>query len=70
MHFETKAVHAGMHIDDETGAVAPPLHLSTTFERSVAGDTPRGYSYIRDGNPTQAHLEEALAILEGGEGAL
>ena len=70
MHFETKAVHAGMHIDEETGAVAPPLHLSTTFERSVTGDTPRGFSYIRDGNPNQTQLEEALAILEGGQGAL
>jgi len=70
MHFETKAVHAGMHIDEETGAVAPPLHLSTTFERSVTGETPRGFSYIRDGNPSQARLEEALAILEGGERSL
>ncbi len=70
MHFETKAVHAGMQIDKETGAVAPPIHLSTTFERSVSGDTPRGYSYIRDANPTQTKLEEALAILEGGERAL
>ncbi|HEY3055477.1 MAG TPA: aminotransferase class I/II-fold pyridoxal phosphate-dependent enzyme [Thermoanaerobaculia bacterium] len=70
MHFETKAVHAGMHIDEETGAVAPPIHLSTTFERSVEGDTPRGYSYIRDGNPTQSHLEEALAAIDGGEAAL
>ena len=70
MHFETTAVHAGMHIDDETGAVAPPIHLSTTFERSAEGDTPRGFSYIRDGNPTQTRLEEALAAIDGGEKAL
>jgi cystathionine gamma-synthase len=70
MHFETKAVHAGMHVDEETGAVAPPIHLSTTFERSVDGGTPRGFSYIRDGNPTQARLEEALAVIDGGEAAL
>lgn len=70
MHFETKAVHAGMHIDEESGAIAPPIHLSTTFERSVEGDTPRGFSYIRDGNPTQARLEEALAAIDGGEAAL
>ncbi len=69
MHFETKVIHAGMHIDEETGAVAPPIHLSTTFERSVTGDTPRGFSYIRDGNPTQMRLEEALAAIEGGERA-
>ena len=62
MHFETKAIHAGMHVDEETGAIAPPLHLSTTFERSEAGETPRGFAYIRDGNPTQVRLEEALAL--------
>ncbi|HWW60168.1 MAG TPA: aminotransferase class V-fold PLP-dependent enzyme, partial [Thermoanaerobaculia bacterium] len=70
MHFETKAVHAGQKTDSETGALAPPIHLSTTFERSAAGDTPRGYSYIRDGNPTQARLEEALAAIDSGEAAL
>lgn len=70
MNFETTAVHAGMHIDDETGAVAPPIHLSTTFERGARGDAPRGFSYIRDGNPTQTRLEEALAAIEGAEKAL
>jgi cystathionine gamma-synthase len=70
MHFETIAIHAGMHIDDETGAIAPPIHLSTTFERSEQGDTPRGFSYIRDGNPTQNRLEEALAAIDGGSKAL
>ncbi len=59
-----------MQIDQETGAVAPPIHLSTTFERSVEGDTPRGFGYIRDGNPTQSRLEEALATVEGGAEAL
>jgi cystathionine gamma-synthase len=70
MQFETKAIHAGMHVDEETGAVAPPIHLSTTFERSESGDTPRGYSYVRDANPTQSRLEEALAAIDGAEGAL
>lgn len=70
MRFETIAIHAGMDVDEETGALAPPIHLSTTFERDVAGQTPRGFGYIRDGNPTQTRLEEALAALEGGEAAL
>ena len=70
MHFETKAIHAGHHIDEETGAVAPPIHLSTTFERTDEGEPSRGYSYVRDGNPTQSRLEEALAELEGAEAAL
>jgi cystathionine gamma-synthase len=70
MHFDTKAIHAGAHVDEETGAIAPPLHLSTTFERTDAGEASRGYSYIRDGNPTQARLEEALAAIDSAEGAL
>lgn len=70
MHFETKAIHAGMHIDDETGALALPIHLSTTFARTSRGEPVHGYSYVRDGNPTQSHLEEALAAIEGGEAAL
>jgi cystathionine gamma-synthase len=70
MHFETKAIHAGSKIDEETGAVAPPLHLSTTFARNDAGEASRGFSYIRDGNPTQARLEEALAVIDSASAAL
>lgn len=70
MRFETKAIHAGAEVDEQTGALAPPLNLSTTFERSAEGDTPRGYSYIRDGNPTQSRLEEALAAIDSAEAAL
>jgi cystathionine gamma-synthase len=70
MRFETKAIHAGAEVDDSTGAVAPPLYLSTTFERDLEGGTPRGYSYVRDANPTQHRLEEALAAIDSGEAAL
>lgn len=70
MHFETKAIHAGMHVDEGTGAVAAPIHLSTTYERTEEGEPSRGFSYIRDGNPTQARLEEALAAIDGAEAAL
>ena len=70
MHFETKAIHAGQHVDEETGAIAPPIHLSTTFFRSEEGEPSRGYSYVRDGNPTQDRLEETLAAIDGAEGAL
>src|SRR5512141_3351753 len=70
MHFETKAIHAGARPDPGTGAVAPPIHLSTTFERAADGSTPRGYSYIRDSNPTQTQLEEALAAIDSAAGAL
>jgi cystathionine gamma-synthase len=70
MHFETKAIHAGAGVDEPTGSVAPPIHLSTTFERDPDGTTPRGYSYIREGNPTQTRLEETLAAIDSAEGAL
>jgi cystathionine gamma-synthase len=70
MRFETRAVHAGGEPDPGTGAIAPPIHLSTTFEHGPAGERPAGYMYIREGNPTQTRLEEALAGIEGGEAAL
>ncbi|HEY0140729.1 MAG TPA: PLP-dependent transferase [Thermoanaerobaculia bacterium] len=70
MKFETKAIHAGMHIDEATGAVAPPIHLSTTFERTVEGEDSHGYGYIREHNPTQTRLEEALAAIDSGAAAL
>ncbi len=66
MHLETLAVHAGSRIDPATGAVAPPLYLSTTFERATDGSYPRGYIYTRHGNPNREALEEAMAALEGG----
>jgi cystathionine gamma-synthase len=70
MKIETRAVHAGRHIDPATGAVTPPIHLSTTFERSPEGGYPLGYSYSRDDNPNRRALEECLADLEGGKEAL
>ncbi len=52
-----------------TGAVAAPIHLSTTFQRDAEGGYPHGYSYGRSANPTRHALEEGLAALEGGEDA-
>jgi cystathionine gamma-synthase len=71
MKFETKAVHAGAHIDEETGAVAPSIQLSTTFERNPADGRPsHGFAYIRDGNPNNSRLEEALAAIDSARAAL
>lgn len=69
MRIETLAVHAGHVIDAATGAVAAPIHLSTTFERDAEGGYPHGYVYARSANPTRHALEEGLAALEGGEDA-
>jgi cystathionine gamma-synthase len=70
MRIETLAVHAGRSIDPSSGAVTPPIHLSTTFERSQNGDYPLGFSYSREDNPNRRMLEQCLAALEGGKEAL
>src|SRR5574341_493019 len=69
MKIETLAVHAGREVDQTTGAVRPPIHLSTTFEREADGSYPRGYIYSRTGNPNRDSLEQCLAALEGGAAA-
>jgi cystathionine gamma-synthase len=70
MHIETKLVHSANDVDEGTGAISPPIYLSTTFERSEQGEASRGYSYVRDGNPTQSRLEEALAAIDSAGAAL
>ncbi len=61
----TRAVRAGLETDAETGAVVPPLHLTSTFAFRALGEK-RKYDYSRSGNPTRDLLAEALADLEGG----
>lgn len=67
--IETVAVHAGRQSDAATGAVIPPIHLSTTFERNADGAYPSGFVYTRADNPNRVALEECLAALEGGAAA-
>lgn len=69
MRLETLAIHAGHAPDPTTGAVMPPIHLSTTFERNADGSYPAGYVYTRSENPNRAALESCLASLEGGANA-
>ena len=69
MKIETLAVHAGHGIDPTTGAVAPPIHLSTTFERDIEGSYSRGFMYTRNSNPNRGALEKGISALEGGFGA-
>jgi cystathionine gamma-synthase len=69
MRFETIAVRAGGERDD-TGAIAPPLHLSNNYEHGPAGERLHGYLYARVDSPTQRRLESALAAVEGGCAAL
>src|SRR5687767_11978612 len=69
MHIETLSVHAGRRTDLTTGAVALPIHLSTTFERDPDGSYSRGHLYARNSNPTREALETCLAALERGAAA-
>lgn len=57
LKMETLAVHAGRRSDPATGAVTPPIHLSTTFERGPDDEYPLEFSYSREGNPTRQSLE-------------
>jgi cystathionine gamma-synthase len=70
MHPDTRAVHLTRFTDRNAGAIAPPIYLSTTFERAADGTLPHGYLYTRVGNPNRSVLEKALAELEGGTDAL
>jgi cystathionine gamma-synthase len=65
----TRAVRAGIATDLHHGAVVPPVHLSSTFAFEGFGKK-RLYDYTRTGNPTREYLANALAELEGGEGAV
>ena len=67
--FNTLCVHSAHTPDAATGAVAEPIHLSTTFERNIDGGYPRGYRYSREGTPNRTALEACIASLEGGAGA-
>ena len=67
--FETLAIHAGQDADPTTGAVVPPLHLSSTFKQDGVGGLRGGFEYARSGNPTRKALEECLAALEHGSNA-
>lgn len=69
MRFETLAVHAGHGVDPTTGAVTPPIHLTTTFERAEDGSYPSGHIYARTSNPNRTMLETCLAAIEGGAAA-
>jgi O-acetylhomoserine (thiol)-lyase len=73
----TRSVHAGQSPDPETGAMAPPIHQTTSYvfeDAETAADRyaleDDGYIYSRIANPTVRVLEDRLADLEGGAGAV
>ena len=75
--FDTRAVHAGQKLDSDYGARAMPLHLTTAFAFEDCQDgadrfalTKGGHIYTRLNNPTTDMVEERIASLENGVGAL
>lgn len=61
--FETRAIHQGRDFVGETGAVTPPVWLTSTFEYG----NPNGFDYTRSGNPNFTLLDRTIASLEGAE---
>jgi cystathionine gamma-synthase len=68
--FATRAIHAGQDFDPTTGAIIPPVYLTSTFVQDGIGGLRNGYEYGRGGNPTRDALQAQLAALEGGSLAL
>jgi O-acetylhomoserine (thiol)-lyase len=76
-HFDTLSLHAGQQPDPVTGARAVPIYQTTSYvfrdtdHAAALFDLERpGYIYSRIANPTVAVLEERIAALEGGVGAV
>jgi cystathionine beta-lyase/cystathionine gamma-synthase len=67
MKFNTKTIHGGQHHDPATGAVMPPVYLTSTFYQTSPGKPLNpDYEYSRAANPTRSALENALASIENG----
>ena len=62
--FETRAIHTAQPPDPTTGAVVPPVYLTSTYVQSSPGEH-LGWEYSRSHNPTRAAYEACLADLEG-----
>jgi len=62
--FETQAIHVGSEPDPLTGAVIPPIHVTSTYAQEAPG-VHKGFDYSRADNPTRLGFEQAMAALEG-----
>jgi cystathionine gamma-synthase len=60
---------AGQDLDEAYNSIAPPLYQSANFRFEDVGET-KGFDYSRSGNPTRGSLEDTLAELDGGAGAV
>lgn len=64
LRMATRVIHSGQRPDPTTGAVMPPISLSTTYAQESPG-VHQGYEYSRTHNPTRFALERMMAGLEG-----
>jgi cystathionine gamma-synthase len=64
--FNTRAIHVGSEPDLLTGAVNPPVYLTSTYAQDAVGVV-KFSDYARGDNPTRAALEVCLANLEGAK---
>jgi cystathionine gamma-synthase len=64
--FSTRAIHEGQSFEPRTGAVIPPIFMTSTFVQDGVGGFRDGYEYSRGGNPTRDALQVQLASLERG----
>jgi len=69
MNISTRLVLAGQQTDGCYRSIVPPIYQTAIFGFDDVGVT-RGFDYTRSGNPTRQALEELLADLEGGAGAV
>ena len=68
MKFATKAIHMGSAPDPTTGAIMPPIYMTSTYVQESPGIN-KGYDYTRANNPNFTILETCLAGLEGAKHA-
>lgn len=66
MKFGTKAIHAGVHPDESTGAIMTPIYQTSTYVQEGVGNH-KGYEYSRTQNPTRHALEKNIAAIENGK---
>jgi len=66
MKFGTKAIHAGVHPDESTGAIMTPIYQTSTYVQNGIGNH-KGYEYSRTLNPTRHALENNIAAIENGK---
>jgi len=74
--FDTLCVHAGEGVDTDTKAIRRPIHMANSYEypidltellETLSWEHLDKFQYTREHSPTPRHLEERLAILEGGQ---